>query len=190
MAAQQAGADAVGFNCYPASPRFADARRIGEMAATLEITRVALFVDASADEVDNVLQSADIDLLQFHGQESEAFCSGFGLPYMKVLRMRPDVDFARWAQHYESAWALMLDAYVAGQPGGTGQRFDWQLWPRESDQRLIVAGGLSPDNVAEAVSTLKPFGVDVAGGVEGPVKGEKDHNKVAKFIQEVRGVRR
>jgi len=160
------------------------------MAAELETTRVALFVDASEAEVAAVLRVAEIDLLQFHGEEPEAFCSSFGLPYMKVLRMHEDVNFAAWAESYESAWALMLDTYVAGRPGGTGQRFDWQMWPRQAGQRLVVAGGLTPDNVAAAIRELEPFGVDVAGGVEGPVKGEKDHAKVVEFIQEVRRVGR
>lgn len=190
MVAQQAGADAVGFNCYPDSPRFVAPGDIGAMAAGLDLTRVALFVDASAQAVSAVLQAADIDLLQFHGRESEAFCSSFGLPYMKVLRVQEAVNFAAWAESYASAWALMLDAYVPGLPGGTGQRFDWQLWPQDSTQRLIVAGGLTPANVAAAVTTLEPFGVDVAGGVEGTVKGEKDHTKVVEFIQEVRRVGR
>ncbi len=190
IAAQQAGADALGFNCFPASPRFVAADQIGAMAAEVSVTRVALFVDPSEAQVAAVLEAADIDLLQFHGEEPEAFCNRFGLPYMKVLRMRENANFAAWAESYASAWALMLDTYVTGQPGGTGQRFDWRLWPHQTGQRLVVAGGLSAANVADAVTTLDPFGVDVAGGVEGSVKGVKDHQKVVQFIQEVRGARR
>jgi phosphoribosylanthranilate isomerase len=188
--AQKAGADALGFNCYPGSPRYVSAAQAGELAAVTEVTRVALFVDPSEGEVEQVLRAADIDLLQFHGQESEAFCRGFGKPYMKVLRMRERVNFAAWAESYASAWALLLDAYVPGQPGGTGVQIDPQLWPRESTRRLVLAGGLTPDNVAGAIEALDPYGVDVAGGVEGSVKGHKDAQKTVKFVKEVRRVGR
>ena len=188
--AQNAGADALGFNCYPGSPRYLSATAVGELAAVTEVTRVALFVDPAEGEVEQVLRAADIDLLQFHGQESEAFCRSFGRPYMKVLRMREGVNFAAWAESYASAWALLLDTYVSGQPGGTGIEFDRQLWPRESTQRLVLAGGLTPENVAGAIEALHPYGVDVSGGVEGPVKGQKDAHKIDKFVQEVRRVGR
>jgi len=124
--------------------------------------------------------------LQFHGDEPAAFCESFGLPYVKALRVQKGSDFTAFAQEHEGAWALLLDAYVPGQPGGTGHSFDWQYWPRDTSRRLILAGGLRPDNVAAAVAVLRPFGVDVAGGVEDAAPGCKDLVKMRTFIQEMR----
>lgn len=191
-----AGADAVGFNCYPQSKRYVAPLQIADICNVVGATRVALFVDPTGDEVRAVLEHCDIDLLQFQGEEGAEFCGGFGLPYMKALRMRPGVDVWACANEYQMAWALLLDTYVADQPGGTGERFDLSLWPNlaswpeHQDTRLVLAGGLTPDNVGAAIDTLHPFGVDVAGGVEGAQKGHKDQHKVERFIQEVRRVGR
>jgi phosphoribosylanthranilate isomerase len=182
-AAQSAGADALGFNCYPGSPRFIDAAQIAEIASAVSTTSVALFVNAKLDEVERVLSVADIDLLQFHGDEEESFCAGFGLPYMKVLRMAEEVDIRAFAERYHSAWALLLDAYHPRLVGGTGEKFDWRRWHDVDGRRLVLAGGLTPDDVAGAIAQIRPFGVDVCGGVEGPVKGCKDHQKVAQFVR-------
>ena len=187
-AAAQAGADALGFNCYEASPRFIAPGELAHLTRAVAVTRVALFVDATRAEVEKVLDSAEIDLLQFQGDEDEAFCTSFDLPYMKAIRVRPGMDVTKISVEYESAWALLLDAYVADQPGGTGQQFDWNLWPDLPERRLVLAGGLTPHNVAAAVARLQPFGVDVCGGLEGTVKGLKDHDKITKFIQESRSV--
>lgn len=191
QAAQTAGADALGFNCYRPSRRFVPAETIGALTAAVEVTRVALFVDPSRAEVEEVLGVSEIDLLQFQGEEQPSFCASFGLPYMKAVRMREGVDVNGFAQKFGTAWALLLDTYVAGQPGGTGQPFDWQQWPDASARenmgpKLILAGGLTSSSVAAAIVALKPFGVDVAGGVEGVQKGLKDHQKMVKFVQEVR----
>jgi phosphoribosylanthranilate isomerase len=188
-AAQAAGADALGFNCYAASPRYIAPRDIAKLTHAIGVTKVALFVNATRAEVERVVGSADIDLLQFQGDEDEAFCASFELPYMKAIRVRPDLDVGKMSLDFESAWALLLDAYVADQPGGTGQQFDWNQWPDLPGRRLVLAGGLTPHNVAAAAGRLQPFGVDVCGGVEGSVKGLKDQGKVAKFIEEVRSVR-
>lgn len=184
--AQAAGASAVGFNCYPGSSRYAAPALVAEISAALQLTRVALFVNAPATAIEAVLNIAEIDLLQFHGDEPAAFCESFGLPYVKALRMQQGSDFPAFAQEHLGAWALLLDAYVPGQPGGTGQSFDWQDWPRDTSRRLILAGGLRPDNVAAAVAALRPFGVDVAGGVEDTTPGCKDLVKMRTFVQEVR----
>ena len=189
-AAQAAGADALGFNCFADSPRFVDLDVLAELSRGVRITRVGLFVNAGISAVEAVLARTELDLLQFQGDEDEQFCSGFGLPYMKGVRMRADVDVRAYAEQFSSAWALLLDAYVDGAPGGTGMQFDWQLWPQDLDCRLVLAGGLNPANVADAITQLQPFGVDVCGGVEGPVKGQKDHHKITAFLQEVRRVRR
>lgn len=186
-----AGADALGFNFYPHSPRVLDVERAAELCADVKhtgVTRIGLFVDASADHVHSVLARCDLDMLQFHGEEAPEFCAEFGLPYVKALRMRAQTDVAAEAQRYDQAWALLLDAYVAGQPGGTGQRVDPDLWPAEIGAKLILAGGLTPDNVGDAIRRMRPFGVDVSGGVEGAQKGRKDPALVSSFLQEVKYV--
>jgi len=182
-AAQSAGADAIGINCYPDSPRYVGPRQVAQIAHSVQISRVALFVNADADEVQRVLSIAEIDVLQFHGDEDEPFCASFGLPYIKALRMADGVNARTYVERYESAWAVMLDAYHPQLAGGTGEQFDWQRWPDITDRRLILAGGLTPDNVAGAIARLHPFGVDVAGGVEGPHKGCKDDHKVSRFVR-------
>ena len=187
---QEAGADALGFNCYPPSPRFIDVQDMAAISAQTELTKVALFVDPEAGAVNKVLELANIDVLQFQGDESAEFCESFGRPYIKAVRMHDAVDLDAVAQTYKSAWALQLDAYVPGLPGGTGATFDWRRWPKNSAARWVLAGGLTPDNVGPAIEQLSPFGVDVCGGVEGAQKGFKDHHKGAAFIQEVRRVRR
>jgi phosphoribosylanthranilate isomerase len=185
----QAGADALGFNCYPDSPRYVDVDTVGQLSRATRLSSVALFVDATALQVKAVLDAAEIDILQFHGAEDEAFCSQFGVPYMKVLRMRPDLDASFEQRRFASAWAILLDTYVPGHPGGTGETFDWARWPQTDATRWVLAGGLTVANVASAIKQVKPFGVDVCGGVEGSVKGIKDHQKIMEFIQEVRSVR-
>lgn len=186
-----AGADALGLNFAPQSPRRVDvtsARRIAERVAG-SIARVGLFVDAEADAVRRVLDAVPLDLLQFHGAESGAFCRSFDVPYVKVLRVRAQLDMAELEETYGDACCLLLDAYVPGRPGGTGERFDWSLWPRRSGLPLVLAGGLTPDNVAEAIATLEPWGVDVSGGVEGARKGEKDPVRIREFVAEVKRAR-
>ena len=164
-----------------------DTVRAAEICAGVSCTRVALFVDPEPAEVEAVLKTVEIDLLQFHGDESPDFCTAFDLPYMKAVRMQSGVDVAGLAAAHEAAWGLLLDAYVPAQHGGTGQTFDWSLWPRDlGEHRLILAGGLDPSNVAAAVTALAPFGVDVAGGVEDSVKGVKNAAKIAAFVEHAR----
>lgn len=190
-AAVQAGVDALGLNFSPSSPRRVDLDRAAEIAARVrgQVRRVGLFVDASADEVARVLDRVELDVLQFHGNESGAVCRQFGLPFMKALRVREPLAMASIEQEYAGACALLLDAYVPGVPGGTGRSFDWELWPATAALPLVLAGGLSPENVAAAVRRLAPWGVDVSGGVEGPQKGVKDPERIRKFVQEVKGAR-
>lgn len=183
-----AGADALGLNFVAASPRRVSvdcaagiARRVA--GATV---RVGVFVDPEPAEVSAVLDAVELDVLQFHGDESGEFCRGFGKPYVKALRVRGALDLDALEATYGDACCLMLDAYVADLHGGTGARFDWDLWPRGGRQRLVLAGGLTPDNVGAAVTRLAPWGVDVAGGVEGERKSEKDHARIARFVAEVK----
>ena len=188
MASAQAGVDALGFNFYPSSARFlapAEAAAICAQVKTAhpQVQRVGLFVDAPVADVVATLAEVDLDLLQFHGDESAQYCRQFDMPYIKVLGMGEGADFTHFAANYADAWALLLDTLDAQMKGGTGRQFDWTLWPEQSANRLILAGGLTPDNVTQSVRQLRPFGVDVAGGVENEKKGVKDHAKLQHFIE-------
>ncbi|MCY1554691.1 N-(5'-phosphoribosyl)anthranilate isomerase [compost metagenome] len=123
--------------------------------------------------------------MQFHGDESAEDCAGFGRPYIKALRVKPGDDIAAAVSRYPEASGLLLDTYVPGVPGGTGEAFDWSLVPRNAAKPLILAGGLTPENVGEAVRQVQPYAVDVSGGVEA-AKGIKDAAKIQAFIQRAR----
>ena len=186
----RAGADALGLNFVPSSPRRVSLETAAEISTRVRgsLQRVGLFANAGADEVEAVLQRVELDVLQFHGEESGSYCEAFGVPFMKVIRMRGALDVAALEDEYREACCLLLDAYLAGKAGGTGTRFDLALWPEDASKRLVLAGGLAPDNVAEAIRRVRPYAVDVAGGVEGAVKGEKDPERIVRFIDEVRSV--
>ncbi|MCU0950185.1 MAG: phosphoribosylanthranilate isomerase [Burkholderiaceae bacterium] len=188
-AAVQAGADAIGLNCYPASPRFAALSALPALAAELPpfVTPVLLFVNAAADEVRRALEVVPDALLQFHGDETEADCRQYARPYLRAVRMAPDVSLLNCERSYASAAALLADAPVAGFGGG-GQRFDWSRIPPPAARRkpLVLAGGLDESNVAEAVRAVQPYAVDVSSGVESG-KGIKDPARIARFIAAVRG---
>lgn len=187
LAAAHAGADAIGLVFAPASPRRVSTAQAAAIAAALPpfVTSVALFVDPGAEQVRAVLESFRPDLLQFHGDEPPAFCAAFGLPYLKAVRVRPETDLLQYATTYAGARGLLLDAYHPDSHGGTGQRFDWDLIPRDLPRPIVLAGGLDPDNVAAAVSRVRPWAVDVSSGVEVD-KGIKDAGRIARFIREVR----
>lgn len=181
-----AGADAVGLVFYPPSPRYVDLGRAAELARRVPpfVTRVGLFVDADPVAVEETLAAAQIDLLQFHGDEAPDYCERFGRPYLKVARMRPGFDLLEFARAYPSAQGLLLDACVEGF-GGAGQTFDWSLVPRDLPLPVVLAGGLTPDNVGSAIRQLRPWGVDVSSGVE-VAKGIKDAAKIAAFMAAVK----
>lgn len=182
-----AGADALGFVFFSGSKRCVSVEVARSIVNCLPpfVTTVALFVDPEAGHVESVLSEVGIDLLQFHGDEAPEFCSGFGRPYLKAIAMTRGVDVAAEARRFEAARALLLDARSDAGFGGTGQTFEWGLWPGRVDKPLVLAGGLDPGNVAAAVALTRPYAVDVSSGVEcGP--GIKDPEKVAKFINEVR----
>ena len=183
--AAHCGADAIGLVFYPPSPRHVALENAAAICATLPafVTRVALFVDAEPTEVRAVLDHIRPDLLQFHGDESPAYCSQFGVPYIKAVRVRAGLDLVQYAASYAGAQGLLLDAFVPGQAGGTGQAFDWALIPPRLSLPLILSGGLEPGNVRHAIQTVRPWAVDVSSGVEAS-KGIKDAAKVAQFIQE------
>lgn len=181
-----AGADAIGLVFYAHSPRRVDALRAAEIVASLPpfVASVGLFVDATEKEVRAVLATARLDLLQFHGEETPQDCQRFGVPYLKAVRVRPELNLLQYAAQYAGAKALLLDAYQEGVAGGTGQTFDWGLIPACFPKPIILAGGLTPANVTDAVSRVMPYAVDVSGGVERE-KGIKDAAKMAAFVQGV-----
>lgn len=183
--AADSGADAIGLVFYPPSPRaisIAQAQNITK-GLTAFVTKVALFVDPDVANVSRCLDAVSVDIIQFHGDETPEFCSQFGKPYIKAVRMKPDTDLAQLAEAYASADALLLDTYQPGVPGGTGTTFDWSLIS-QIDKPIILAGGLKVDNVAEAIKQVQPFAVDVSGGVEAE-KGIKSHDKISAFMREV-----
>jgi len=188
LAAARLGADALGLVFYAPSPRSVDAVRAREILRGLPpfVTVVGLFVNAARYEIERMLREVPIDLLQFHGEESPQDCEAFGRPYVKAVRMREGVDLAQMRAVYRGASALLLDAYRPGAPGGTGMAFDWDRIPGDLSGEIILAGGLSPDNVATAIRRVRPYAVDVSGGVERS-KGVKDASKIAAFL---RGVQR
>lgn len=187
MAAAAAGADAIGFVFYRNSPRFVDPHRAKQIAAGIPpfVSTVALFVDAGAAEVAASLREFRVDYLQFHGDESPDYCSQFGVPFLKAIRVRPGLDLLQYAADFSAAQALLLDAFVEGVPGGTGHGFDWNLIPRNLPLPIVLSGGLSPDNITAAVRSVKPWAVDVSSGVEA-AKGVKDTDKIKRFIRGVR----
>lgn len=187
LVAARAGAHAIGLIFYSNSPRLVADAVAAEVVRALPpfVTPVALFVNAQPAEVRRVIAGVRPQLLQFHGDESPEFCDGFGLPYIKAVRVRPGVDLLQYGQKYRAAKGLLLDAFVEGNQGGTGSAFDWALIPRDFPLPLILAGGLDPGNVGEAVRRVRPWAVDVSSGVEAS-KGIKDAAKVAAFIRGVR----
>jgi phosphoribosylanthranilate isomerase len=183
-AACAAGADALGFVFYAKSPRNLSIERAASLVRALPpfVQSVGLFVDAEPGFVRAVLDAVPLDLLQFPGDETPEYCRQFNRPYLKAVRVRPGVDLVKYASDFADARALVLDAYVPGVPGGTGERFDWRLIPAGLNKPIILSGGLNPDNVAEAVQTVQPWAVDVSSGVES-APGIKDVDKVAAFIE-------
>jgi len=186
QAAVAAGADALGFVFTPRS------RRVLEPAAALElvrrvpafVARVGLFMDQDESEVGRVLERVPLNLLQFHGQEEAAYCRSFGLPYIKALPMGSAPSLARAEKAYADAAGLLLDSHRDGQAGGTGQTFDWAQIP-PLGLPLILAGGLTPANVRQAVRRVRPWAVDVSSGVE-DAPGVKNMDMMRKFINEAK----
>ena len=186
MAAIDAGADALGFVFYPPSPRHIEISQAKEIIAKLPpfVTTVALFVNADRESIAEVIQATKIDLIQFHGNECPDYCATHGRPWIKAIRMKDDIDLLSASKDYQQASALLLDAYKPGVPGGTGDAFDWQRIPESMANKIILAGGLSADNVATAVQSVQPYAVDVSGGVEAS-KGIKDPEKIQQFMRGV-----
>ena len=186
LTAAQHGADAIGLVFYANSPRNVSIAQATEIIAALPafVSVVGLFVDAAPEEVRAVMVKVKLDLLQFHGDETPEACRQYGLPYMKAVRVQADTNLLQYAADYGDAKALLLDAYTDGVVGGTGQTFDWNLIPENLPQNIVLAGGLNASNVGLAIRQVRPYAVDVSGGVERE-KGIKDAEKIAAFMRGV-----
>lgn len=186
-AVANSGADALGLVFYEKSPRHVGVDQAAKLAHAVPpfVTVVGLFVNPSVDYVREVLAKVPLDVLQFHGEESPEFCGQFGRPYLKAIRVKPGVDLVQCAASYRTAQSLLLDAYVEGTQGGTGESFDWALIPQKLPLPVILSGGLHAGNVAEAIRQVRPYAVDVSSGVEAS-KGIKDAAKIAAFVSEVK----
>ena len=187
--ASELGTDAIGLVFYAKSPRsvtLETASAIIEAAAPF-VTRVGLFLNADPDYVQEVIECVPLDLLQFHGNESAADCQAHGKPYIKAVPMSNGFDPEAYTAAYPEAAAYLLDSHVLGRAGGSGVTFDWGLWPKALRKPLILAGGLTSENVGAAIRNTWPYAVDVSSGVEA-AKGIKDAAKLAAFIKEVHSV--
>lgn len=187
LACARHGADAIGLVFYPPSPRNVTPAQACAIARALPpfVTTVALFVDPDPAQVETVLREVRPDVLQFHGNEGPQLCGSFGVPWLKAVRVKAGLNLVEYATRYSGAQGLLLDAYVEGQAGGTGQSFDWSLIPSDLPLPVVLSGGLDADNVSAAIRHVKPWAVDVSSGVEA-AKGIKSEAKIAAFMQGVR----
>lgn len=186
IAAARAGADAIGLVFYSPSPRNVSPAMAEQIIRELPpfITKVGLFVDAADSEVRSVLGNVGLDMLQFHGNETGRYCEQFAKPWLKAIRMNPGVKLADMVDRFAGSSGLLLDSCVPGKAGGTGEVFDWNSLGGPLQKPVILAGGLNPGNVAEAIRTARPYAVDVSSGVES-APGLKDARKIADFINQV-----
>lgn len=178
------GVDALGFVMWPQSARAVSMDQLAVLSKAVPafVTRVGLFVDQPAELINACLPY--LDLIQFHGNESAAFCAQFDRPWVKALRMHEGIDLHQAVEEYSAAQALLLDAYRPGVPGGTGEVFDWSRIPANLAKPVILAGGLDMENIAAAVGQVSPYAVDVSGGIE-QAPGCKDIEKMAMFVNQV-----
>ena len=188
-AVANSGADAIGLVFYDKSPRRVSVAQAAQLVRSIPpfVSVVGLFVNATAEQVREVLAQLPLDVLQFHGEEQPEFCAQFGKPYLKAIRVKAGVDLVECAARYADAQGLLLDAHVEGVQGGSGETFDWKLIPRELPLPVILSGGLHAGNVAEAIKQVRPYAVDVSSGVE-VAKGIKDAAKIAAFVNEVKRI--
>jgi len=187
LAAAHAGAHAIGLVFHPASPRFVTVEQAREIASRMPpfITAVGLFVNADPQTIHNVLRQVPLQMLQFHGDEPPEWCAQFALPYIKAVRMAPGTDLLQYAARFSGARGLLLDTFQDGLHGGSGQTFDWRTVPRNLPLPVVLAGGLTVNNVGEAIHIARPWAVDVSSGVERE-KGVKDADQIAAFIRGAR----
>jgi len=180
------GADALGFVFYGPSSRYVSPEHAKTLTQSVPafVTRVGLFVNEEAETVQRIFEIAQLNLIQYHGEESPEFCDAVGIPYIKAFRVHKGMDLRVEMDRYPNASGFLLDAYVKGQPGGTGERFDWELIP-QSHAPIILAGGLTPDNAKDAIDQVAPWALDVSGGIE-TKPGRKDPDKMARFMNACR----
>lgn len=187
IAAVEAGVDAIGLVFYSKSSRHIDsatAKKIADLAGPF-VTIVGLFVNASIAEVQSVTSRVGLNLLQFHGDENDKFCSQFQCPYIKAVRMSPELDVQHQVAEFPSSRGILFDAWSKDKYGGTGEVFNWTRLSFLKGGPYVLAGGLTPDNVAEAIATVKPYAVDVSGGVE-VSPGIKSPELIQQFVQRVK----
>jgi phosphoribosylanthranilate isomerase len=187
--AANAGADALGFVFYAKSPRYVTPEQAAEICRALPpfVTSVGLFMNADAEQVRATLDIVSLDLLQFHGSEPPEFCRSFGRPYIKALGIQGLVNFAEQADRYPDALGILVDSHALGKAGGTGQTFDWKLLPKNYSKPIILAGGLNPENIAEAVRETSVYALDLSSGVESS-PGIKSKAKIDALMREVKHV--
>ncbi len=187
MAAARAGADAIGLVFHPASPRAVEAEAAREIARAVPpfVTVVGLFVNRDEDAIRAILGRVPLGMLQFHGDEPPEFCDRFGLPWIRAVRVGPGVDLIECESRFSSAAALLLDAQVPGQHGGTGSPFDWTLVPPALSRPVVLSGGLDAGNVGAAIRAVRPWAVDVSSGVES-ARGVKDAVRIEEFVRSVK----
>jgi phosphoribosylanthranilate isomerase len=185
--AVELGVDAIGLVFYASSPRAISVPRARDIVRALGpfVTTVGLFVNADKHDIEEILQQVPLHILQFHGDEAASFCRQFHRPWIKALRMKPGIDIHDAVLQYAEADAVLLDSYKDGVPGGTGEKFVWSALPENIQMPIIVAGGLNPGNVATAIDIMRPYAVDVSGGVESE-PGKKDRQKIQAFVQAVK----
>ena len=183
--AATAGADAIGLMFYPESSRCVGADLASRISRSLPpfVSRVGVFANQEREAIQDIIGQVPLDLLQFHGDESPAFCAAFDIAYIKVIRVGPETDIAAICSRYPDAAGIMLDSLVKGALGGTGEKFDWSSASGLKGGRIILAGGLNPGNVGEAIRQIRPWSVDVSSGVESD--GEKDPHKITEFCHNV-----
>ena len=186
VSAVNAGADAIGLVFYAPSPRAVSIAQAQQIVAAIPpfVSVVGLFVNAPQTEIESVLSKVRLDIVQFHGDETAHDCEQINLPYYKAIRVKADTNLLQYEAEFKSAKALLLDTYSEAAVGGTGQVFDWSLIPKNLTKPVILAGGLRAENVASAIQQVRPYAVDVSGGVEAS-KGIKDTMKIAAFMQAV-----
>jgi len=189
LCAAELGADALGFVFYAKSPRYIEPAAAREIVAALPpfVTTVGLFLDARGETIRETLAEVALDMLQFHGDECPADCGAYDRPYLKAVPMGGAIDVAGYMNTYPDAAGFLLDSHAPGMAGGTGETFDWRVIPPKLPRPVILAGGLSADNVAQALHQNRVWGVDVSSGVE-QSPGIKDAAKMAAFIDEVKSV--
>ena len=184
-----AGVDAIGLVFYKKSPRNVSIQQAKSICDSLPpfVTSVGLFLDASTDYVESVLAEVALDLLQFHGSEQADYCESFKRPYIKAIGMQGinnDAEFNRYADQYPGAKGFLVDSHAAGKAGGTGNTFNWEYIPRSSNKPIILAGGLNPENTADAIKITEIYGIDLSSGVESS-PGTKDPQKIKQLMTEV-----